>query len=145
MKSSLFALACAVLGASGCVVVTHSTSGVAAGDPLNAQFYLTWATQDNATRVDIDCHSVGADMVRVTSTNTSTGDSLTDLFDCRRGAGQTYSLTAGDYSVSADLLDCAGDSSCRSPVVLSSAVPLGPIGVWFDQTIDLGHFVFLVN
>src|SRR4051812_36865733 len=104
MKSSIFALALAVVGASGCVIVSHHT--VAAGDALDAQFELTWITTDAMTGSEIDCRSAGADMVRVTSRNTNSGDIVTDLFDCEKRAGQTDSLTAGNYFINADLVMC---------------------------------------
>jgi hypothetical protein len=143
MKSTLLALAALSLGGAGCVVVEHHD--VKAGDPLDARLYLTWEMNDSKTSVRLDCQSAGADTVRVNATNAGTNKVYSDLFDCKAGAGRTYSLTAGDYYINVDLLSCGADSSCRSPFVVSSASTVGPYGVWSDGELDLGHFVFLVD
>lgn len=143
MKSRIAALTAAAASlVTGCVVVGD---GVDPGDSLNAGFLLEWDTVDAVTNVAIDCHSVGADTVRVTSRNASTGKSYIDLFDCRDLAGATYSLTAGDYYVTADLASCGPELHCPAPIVLSSASAVGPIGVWDDGDYDLGLFIFLVD
>jgi hypothetical protein len=145
MKSSLIGLAAVIAMTAGCVV--HDS--VIAGEPLDAQFYLTWATQKWAaqgnTPVSIDCVTAGADTVRVTSRNISTGKAFIDLFDCGVKEGLTYDLTAGNYEVNVELVDCAGDVACNAPYVVSTAPSLGPIGVWRDAEIDLGHFIFIVD
>ena len=143
MKSIVMALTALSLSAAGCVVVEHHD--VNAGDPLDAQLYLTWVINDSKTGVSLDCQSAGADTVRVSARNSGTGKTYADLFNCGAGAGTTYSLTAGDYYISVDLLSCGADTSCRSPVVVSSASTVGPYGVWYDGELDLGHFVFLVD
>jgi hypothetical protein len=143
MKLSVLAFAAASLGSTGCFVVGHH--GVQAGDPLDAQLFLTWETKDARTGVNIDCISAGADTVRVVARNADTGSVVSDLFDCTLGTGTTYSLTAGSYFINADLVACRGDAACLSPVVVSSASTVGPYGVWDDEVYDLGHFVFLTE
>src|SRR5262245_20405438 len=110
MKLGVLTLAAASLGGAGCVVVAHD--GVDAGDPLDAQLYLTWDATDSKTGTKVDCYSAGADTVRVTAKNSSTGTIVTDLFDCKSGAGSTYSLTAGSYFINVDLVACRGDRAC---------------------------------
>src|SRR4051812_34546968 len=97
MKISILALAAASLGAAGCFVVSHDD--VAAGDPLDARLFLTWETNDARTGARVDCRSVGADKVRVSARNSSTGSVYNDLFACDAPSGKTYSLTAGDYYI----------------------------------------------
>ena len=143
MKIALLALAAASLGGAGCVVVSHDD--VHAGDPLNAQLYLTWETNDSKTGARIDCHAAGADTVRVSARNASSGSTYADLFDCDAQSGTTYSLTAGDYFINVDLIACGHDPSCLNPSVVSVASTVGPYGVWTDDEFDLGHFVFLVD
>jgi hypothetical protein len=141
MKLNVLVLAAASLGGAGCVVAAHDD--VRAGDPLDARLVLTWETTDK-TGARIDCVSAGADTVRVVTRNFSTGDIVTDLFDCEAGAGTTYSLTAGDYYINVDLVACRGDSACLSPTVISAASFLGPYAVWDDGDFDIGHYVFLI-
>ena len=143
MKISVLALAAASLAGAGCIVVHHDE--VAAGDPLDAQLFLTWETQDAKTRAPLDCHSVGADTVRVSARNGSTGTVYTDLFDCDAQRGTTYSLTAGDYFINVDLVTCGKDSVCLTAPVVSAAPLVGHYPVWTDDELDLGHFVFLVD
>lgn len=147
MRSSLLGIWALAGAAAGCIVHTgDGTTGPAApGEPLAAQFSLTWVTRDVHTGLDVNCRSVGADTVRVTARNARTSAALTDLFDCSKGGGRTYSLTAGDYDVAVDLVWCGEDPSCQTPTVLSSAPSVGPISVWYDGTYDLGDFVFLVQ
>ena len=143
MKINVLTLVVAALSGAGCVVVEHHD--VAAGDPLDAQLYLTWETKDSHTGGRIDCHSAGADTVRVSARNSSTGSVYTDLFGCDAQSGTTYSLTAGAYFVTVDLVACGTDRACLSPAVVSSASTIGPYGIWSDDESDLGHFVFLVD
>jgi hypothetical protein len=143
MKLNVLALAVASLGGAGCIVVSHH--GVEAGDSVDARLYLTWETKDSKTGAPIDCHSAGADTVRVSARNSGTGSVYNDLFSCDELGGTTYALTAGDYFINVDLVACGKDSACLHPVVVSSASTIGPYGVWSDDEFDLGHFVFLVN
>ena len=139
--TTLFAASIAAVLASGCVVVDDSTEP---GDPLYAQFFLTWETADSITGVEVDCVSAGANTIRATASNVTTGDEFVDLFDCRDQAGTTYPLNAGRYWVTVELLWC-GDAACTRPIALSSASTVGPYGVYSDSDIDLGHFVFFVD
>jgi hypothetical protein len=143
MKWSVLGLV-AALGTSGCFVVSEDDS-VVAGDPLDAQLYLTWETRDNAAGVELDCHDIGADTVRVSARNSDAGDVWIDLFDCDLNAGTTFELNAGDYFVDVDLVYCGTDAACNDPDVYSSAPTQGPLSVWYDGEYDLGHFVFLVE
>ena len=145
MKMYAFALAAASLGGAGCVLVHHEDD-VRAGDPLDAQLYLTWETKDSHTGARLDCRSVGADTVRVAARNSSTEKTYTDLFGCDAPAGKTFSLTAGDYYIDVDLVSCGPDTAaCQTPRVVSRASTVGPYGVWTNEEFDLGHFVFLVE
>jgi hypothetical protein len=144
MKINVLALAVACLGGAGCVVVSHRDD-VNAGDPLDAQLYVTWETKDSTSGARIDCRSAGADTVRVSARNSGTGRVYVDLFDCAALSGTTFSLTAGDYFVTVDLVTCGTASGCPSPAVVSAASTIGPFGVWSDDEVDLGHFVFLVQ
>lgn len=143
MKDMLWIAGVALCATSGCVIVPDHT--ISAGDPLDAHFLLTWTTNDLATGTTVDCHSAGADTVRVRSRNTSTGDVLVDLFRCEATNGETFALTAGDYSVSVDLVACRGVPGCEHPDVVSSLANRSLYRVWSDGDIDLGHFVFLVH
>lgn len=143
MKEKLLVTGALLCAGSGCVVV--SDDAVSAGDPLDAHFVLTWVTNDARTGIPIDCHAAGADTVRVRARNVSTGTVLVDLFKCEAANGETFSLTAGDYSVRVDLVRCQADPACRRPVMLSALPTRTLYGVWTDRDVDLGHFVFLVN
>ncbi|MEZ4293465.1 MAG: hypothetical protein R3B70_00690 [Polyangiaceae bacterium] len=143
MNAKSLALAASMLFSTGCIVV--STDTIDAGDPIDARFLLTWTTLDAANGMTIDCFTAGADTVRVRAKNTSTGNVLTDLFDCSSRAGATYEITAGDYYVYVDLVDCRGDTSCRRPRVVSSVSRTALQPVWQEGDYDLGHFVFMVE
>lgn len=143
MNEKVMIAGVALCAVSGCVVVPDGS--VSAGDPLDAHFLLTWVTNDARTGTSVNCYSVGADTVRVRARNVSTGTVLVDLFKCDAATGETFSLTAGDYSVSVDLVACRGDASCRRPDVLSALSTRALFRVWRDDDIDLGHFVFLVD
>lgn len=144
MKSTLALAAAAAssLFATGCIVVGDT---VDPGDPLDAHLLLEWETVESFTNVALDCYSVGADTVRVTARNSSTGKTYVDLFNCDDLAGVTYPLTAGDYYVNVDLASCGPEPDCPFPVILSAASMVGPIGVWDDADYDLGLFIFLVD
>lgn len=143
MREKLVAALAATFAGSGCVVVSDDT--VFAGDAMEAHFLLTWTTNDAVSGTEIDCRSIGADTVRIQANNLSTGDVIVDLFSCRDGAGTTYELSAGNYSTTVDLVACGGDPTCRRPVVFSTLTARGTYGVWSDDDVDLGHFVFLVR
>lgn len=143
MKEKLLVAGIALCAGSGCVIVPDNT--IAAGDPLDAHFLLTWTTTDARTGEAVNCYSAGADTVRVRANNTSTDDLLVDLFKCDASAGETYALTAGDYSVTVDLVACHGAPGCDQPDVLSTLSNRSRYLVWSDEDIDLGHFVFMVR
>jgi len=127
---------------SGCVVVSDT---VAVGDPIDAHFSLTWVTADAVSGDVLECHSIGADSVRVTATNLDTGDAFVDLFDCGALKGSTDAVTAGDYSVSVDLVRCGSDPTCLSvPVFAGTDLP-ETFSVFTAGELDLGHFEFNVN
>lgn len=143
MKSSFVVLSALLCAGSGCVVSSADT--VEAGDVLDAHFLLTWTTNDVRTGTEVDCYSAGADTVRVEAHNLSTDVVLADLFDCDAGTGETGALTAGDYTVSVELVACGGDSDCEGAAPVSSLSNRGQYGVWADEDYDLGHFVFLIE
>jgi hypothetical protein len=133
-------IAAAVL-ASGCVVVDD---GIDPGDPLDAQFFVTWETVGAISALEIDCIWAGANTVRTSAVNVTTGDEFVDLFDCRDKGGSTYPVNAGKYWVTVDLLWCDNDA-CIAPVVISPASTVGPYSMFRHADVDLGHFVFLVD
>jgi hypothetical protein len=144
MNAKLLAAAAALVAGSGCIVVDDEP--IEAGESLDAHFQLTWATNDVRTGREIDCRSAGADTVRVRARNLTSGDEIVDLFDCDAKSGETSALPAGDYSVSVDLVACAGDAICAAPNVISAlAERRSRYSIWSDTDIDLGHFVFLVD
>ena len=143
MNAKVMVALAGVCAGSGCVVTSEST--VAAGDPLDAHFELTWTTHDVRSGAEIDCHSTGADTVRVRSRNVLTGDELVDLFDCDAKSGETSELSAGEYSVSVDLVGCGGDPACAQPRLISALSNRSLYRVWADDDVDLGQFVFLAD
>ncbi len=143
MKEKLVAALVAMCAGSGCVVV--SDDSIVAGDAMDAHFLLTWTTNDAASGTEIGCQTVGADTVRIQAQNLNTGDVIVDLFDCAVRSGTTYALSAGDYSITVDLVACGGSASCTRPAVFSTLTARGTYGVWSDDDVDLGHFVFLVR
>jgi hypothetical protein len=144
MKARLPVIAAAALAVcSGCVIDSEET--VDAGEPLDADFTLTWEVVDARTESAVDCQLAGADTVRVRSHNTSTGEVVIDLFDCDAGAGTTVDLNAGIYSVSVALLDCRGDPSCKGADILSLTPSRKLYGVWDDGDYNLGDIVFQVR
>ncbi len=140
---SLIGIVAAALLTTGCIVVAEDT--IEPGDPLDARFSLTWSVEDAFTGDLLDCQSVGADTVLVQSTNDLAAEVFVDLFDCRSEAGATQTLTAGDYWVDVQLVDCGGSSDCSDGFVLSETVSLGPYSVYSDRDYDLGHFLFAVE
>jgi len=144
LRSGTTPIAASFLAAmiSGCVVISD---GVRPGDPLNASFRLTWATLDVSTNTEIDCVSAGADTVRTTAVNLSTGDQRVALFDCRRENGAVYGLTAGETVVIVELVRCGDDTACMAPAPVSSELEVGPYFLFGDVSVDLGHFVFPVD
>jgi hypothetical protein len=139
--TTLFAASIAAVLASGCVIVDDD---VDPGDPLSADFFLTWETVDAATGAELDCVSAGANTVMTTASNVTTGNEFIDLFDCRAAQGSSYMVNAGRYWVTVELLWCA-DTACPAPVAVSSAFTMGPYGVYRNMSVDLGHFVFYVD
>jgi hypothetical protein len=135
-------LAGAALSA-GCVVVDGSPQP---GDYVDARFALTWQVNwaDTGEQVS-DCVKIGADVVRVVSTNASTGEVFVDIYDCRDESGLTSPVTVGDYDVSVDLAACTGDPDCLDPIILSYSDTLGPFYMDRNEEVDLGHVVFLVQ
>jgi hypothetical protein len=130
----------AALLSSGCIV----KAGVDAGDPVNAEFWLTWETVDSATSREVDCVSAGADTVWITASNVTTGDEFIDLFNCRDERGSSFPFTAGNYWVTVELLWCGG-GACDRAVAISPASTVGPYRIYDNVAVDLGHFVFLIN
>lgn len=144
MNARLSVIAAAALAVcSGCVISSEET--VEAGDPLDADFTLTWEVVDARTESAIDCQLAGADTVRVRSHNISTGEVVIDLFGCDAGAGTTVDLNAGTYSVSVALLDCRGEPSCKGADLLSLEPLRRLYGVWDAGDYNLGDFVFQVR
>lgn len=144
MKSlaKLVLLAGAALSA-GCVVVDGSPQP---GDAVDARFALTWQVNWADTGEDVgDCTAIGADAVRVISTNISTRDVFIDVYDCRDGEGATAPVNVGDYDVNVELDACFGDPDCSDPEVLSFSDTLGPFYMDRAGYTDLGHVVFLVQ
>jgi hypothetical protein len=135
------AILAAAFLSSGCIIVDD---GIDAGDPLNAEFSLTWATVDSVTGMEVNCVWAGANTVRTTATNVTTGDEFVDLFDCRDNGGSTYPVTAGRYWVGVDLLWC-GDSACTAPVAIAPGYTAGRYSVFRDGDVNIGHFIFLVD
>lgn len=142
LKSTLKVLVLALPALlTGCVV---KDVGVQPGDALDATFSLTWQVNDEATGQAVDCVSIGADAVVVTSTNHSTGEVFQDVYDCLDGTGVTNAVDAGDYDVIVDLDSC-GDAQCSDAVILSTSGSLGPFSIYSNVDTDLGHVVFLVK
>lgn len=144
MNQRLIVAVAAVCAGSGCIVVSDEDM-VRAGDPLDAHFTLTWSVNDTRLGVEVDCRSVEADTVRIEARNMTTGQTLVDLFDCEARKGVTYAVTAGDYSVSVDLVACRGEPSCARPDVISELPTRTIHEVWSDGDVKLGHFIFLVD
>ena len=139
--TTLLAASIAAVLASGCVIVDDD---VDPGDPLYADFFLTWETVDAVSGREFDCVIAGANTVRTIASNVTTGEEFIDLFDCRSAQGSSYLVNAGRYWVTVQLLWCA-DTACLAPVAVSSAFNMGPYGVYSDVSVDLGHFVFYVD
>lgn len=140
---SLIGIAAAALLSSGCIIVAEDS--IEPGDPLDAQFSLTWSLEDAFTGADLHCLDVGADTVIVTSTNDLAGEVFVDLYDCRAEGGATQFLTAGDYWVDVQLAACGGAPDCDGGFALSETLSVGPYSVYSNRTYDLGHVIFVVD
>lgn len=126
----------------GCIVVAD---GVHPGDPINAHFTLTWLTVDGPSGAILDCHTIGADTVRVITTNQDTGDVFVDLFNCDLEHGRTDHVTAGHYAVTVDLVHCGLDASCTSAPAVAGTDLSDRFAVFAPGDYDLGHFDFQVD
>jgi hypothetical protein len=100
-------------------------------------FSFEWAVEDaaqGAGSVALACETAGVATVRLTAENTDTGQQWTFDFACDDGADTTGTVTIGDYIVTAEAFDAAGNS-------LSSEA-------WSTdnfETTELGQVIFLVN
>jgi hypothetical protein len=129
------------LASTGCMVIAD---GVAPGDPLDAHMVLTWTIEDAPTGRVLDCRAAGTDTVRVVADNLDTYETFYDPFDCAAGGGTTEEVTAGNYEVRVQLVDCWGPS-CAAPDVYATVRPVGTLAIFRDQRINLGHVVFEVE
>jgi hypothetical protein len=130
------------LGTGGCLIIADH---VHAGDFVDAHFWLTWSLEDAWTGRSIDCYGAGADTVRVVADNLDTGETFVDVFDCVDHEGRSAEVSAGDYAVDVDLLDCGGDPDCDHAVWLDGYRLDDVYGVYHGGDYDLGHFVFAVD
>jgi hypothetical protein len=110
------------------------------GEILGARFWATWDVGGLAG--EPGCAAAAADTVRLLALNTDTSETFVASFPCAAGRGTGGVVTAGDYAVTLELLDCGAQDDCQQAPVVGRSDSMGPFPVYDDSDVALDpvHF-----
>jgi hypothetical protein len=131
-----------LLPVAGCIVAggTVPDRQPDPGELVGARFWATWDV--GGLDGEAGCAAAGADTVRMLAANTDTGEAFVASFSCAAGRGTGGVVTAGDYAVVLELLDCGSADDCNEAPVVERTESMGPFPVFDDSDVALDpvHF-----